>query len=300
MCLPESPVRGSDIDCQVSAATAFEVVEQRARPLNRARDGDTDQIIEDVRATYQPGEVHHWAGALMTETRVTVVVRVSGRKRVLRTDISPVPRAWSSVSLDPPSVTRGFRGEMTDYPSSKVLGNAVETFDNVNSMPIIRATSGPNTGIGVAATLPSLGHSIFLHPGLYPAPPTAGAATWRSDQNGTAAGQATTRPPRCSAAVFATLTPEVERHEGTTMSADSHWGVAAAYFATATFAAEIERMVSSDTSAFGLRQHAYDRFVWHGRAGGALRRQHARFDVSDYRRINRVIGCTIDYEPLDP
>jgi len=147
---------------------------------------------------------------------------------------------------------------------------------------------GPNRGLAFFADRPpfegGIGY-IWLHPALYGPKPGLNPdyAAWFRDQDGQGSGT-------CNASDIAWLAAEAERHEGASLSADSHLGVANRLFVSSALHAKFEELYR--TSELQLRIEG-DRIYNRWRMGTFQPAEDA-YDATDRPKIWNALGCTLD------
>lgn len=304
-CTPVPVTRGQVVRCEagVSPASPFTVTRLRATGKGfRSEDFPNTAVTA--------GDVYAWEGMAVADTRVRVEVTAAtpSGTRTLTREVSfdvqpriwPVPQLTGAMAvlsqLDP-------NGQMQAYPTNGVLGGSrpVSPATFFQSVPVSRATGGPNRGLAILATPFTVGEwEVYLHPGLDPVPAglTPGQPgyalwhRWHDDQNGRGSGT-------CTASVFAVLVPEVRRHEGVTRSPNSHWGVAGTAYASLSLADAIERVYVDSPLDDPVRQLGFDAWLqFHN--GQAYRSLQSQYDQRDYPIIQSAIGCGMDLNPNDP
>lgn len=292
-CDPSPVMRGQTVRCSLTARRPFKVLRQwsKVKGFNR--------IEETPNAEYPAGGLHVWEGPAMTNSSVSMEVETrsgdgSTKKSTASAKIDVIPRSWPAPQLNPPQKVIGLREGMRDYPDNKLFGNAGPVLPTMKlfAIPVLRAPSGPNKGLAILADpLPAVEYSIYLHPALYNRPGAGDMAQhWHEDQNGQGSGT-------CTQAVFSTLTPEAERHEGVTMAPDSHWGITNDFYQTSNIQEKIEQLVT-DRSDRELHELAYNTFAKLHTTGTHKKRQ-TEFDNKDRPAIYNKLQCTLDYNPKD-
>lgn len=291
-CTPAQVARGQTVRCTMTTSQPFRVLRQRSTGSGFS------PIDEGPNLSYAGGGSHVWEGEAITNTRVQMLVETTGSggtsQRWYSAPIRVTPRTWPALQLSSPTVTVGLRGSMQAYPGNGLLGTARPDLDHamVRIHPITRALTGPNKGLAILRDpLPAIGHSIYMHPGLYNRPgATDISQQWHVDQNGHGSGS-------CTQAVFSVLTPEAERHEGVTMASQSHWGITARFYQNSNAQRRIERLFTSNPDDV-LRANAYNE--WVRLHNGTHHHQQHQFDQSDYPAIAAAIGCNLDVNPNNP
>lgn len=299
-CLPASVQRGDDVRCTLTAPEAYRVLSRGAR-------GKGFTIAETPGTSHAAGETYVWEGDAVADSRVSVRIEMTVNGATTQQSHSAsfrvTDRPWATPGFSSIVKVVGFdpARKMTPYPRNGMVGGAHPNPDAAvwGTLPVSRPTQGPNTGLGFLANpLPDFPWKIYVHPGLNP--PAAGLLPgqpgyepwhrWYDDQNGQGSG-------RCTAAVFATLVSEVERHEGVTQVPDSHHGVALKAYADLKPQQRYERFYTSgDDNA--LRTMVYDEWrTFH--EGGSYRTRQDSFDNTDYPKVLSRLGCTLDFNPSD-
>jgi hypothetical protein len=187
---------------------------------------------------------------------------------------------------------------MTDYPSNGHLGNFGANGLNPFSTPIDSVGSGPNSGLLYFVDRPPFigsGSSIFVHPGLYPPGPGGtwghtGAQQWYNDQNGAPSGT-------CSQSNLPLLRAEVERHEGVTMAASSHYGVLNQQFLAHRPERRLEALYLFQVPLARLQNRAYQLYEQFIR--GPAHTAQAAFDNADYPAILSKFSCQFDFNKFN-
>jgi hypothetical protein len=178
------------------------------------------------------------------------------------------------------------------------LGNSVPFLpdDTWYNLPVARADSGPNKGLAyLRDPLPTIEHSIYLHPGLYNDPrlPLSVPQLWHLDQNGIPTGS-------CTSGVFTTLVPFAENHEGVSQAALSHWGVTNGFYQNHSDAQDRLDRVYTSGDDDQLRSAVNHEFVAIHEAG-PHKSQHHAFDAAEQAKLPIVMdGCHLDHNPTDP
>jgi hypothetical protein len=91
----------------------------------------------------------------------------------------------------------------------------------------------------------------------------------------------------------------VERHEGVTQAANSHWGIAQQAYQNLSPEQQIERLYTQVPIDDFLRTDVWTAWVdFHN--SGPYHTMQTNFDQADYPLIANSLGCGLDYNPLDP
>jgi hypothetical protein len=163
---------------------------------------------------------------------------------------------------------------------------------------IFRVDRGPNKSLvffGKMFAMPQ--PRVAIHPGLRLTadsippigdPARTGRHDWFEDQNGQGSGS-------CLQQHIPTLRAEVERHEGLTMTSNSHWGIANSAFATDQPQQLIESLVASNDSL--LIERALS--TWDSYYSGSVRPKQQQFDSTDTDHVLNSAGCSFDFNPFD-
>lgn len=224
-CTPNIPDRGVEVSCTatVTPATEMTVLRRRARGSGFSIDEQPNEVVAS-------GSSAEWKGTAVAATAVTFTVRVqhNGVAEQLSGSASfgINARTWTPYQLTQPADwSVQVRSPMQDYPSNMHMGNFGPYGLNPFSTPVDSVSAGPNTGLMYYLQQPpfsGVGASIATHPAMYP--PAGGVWShpshqrWYNDQNGRPAGT-------CNQGDVAYLRQQVERHEGVTQAANSHYGV---------------------------------------------------------------------------
>lgn len=295
-CSPDPVLRGDTVTCSMTPSEAYTVVRQRAQ-------GQGFQIQQAPGTAHAPNETYEWSGTAVADTDVEITIETSQGQRTLMASFAVEARDWPTLRPGNPQVQRGLRGTMEAYPGNALLGNAAPelSLDVFRNLPVQRADGGPNDGLAfLAQPLPSPDFMIFIHPGLDPTPPGLQPGDpgyqpshrWHDDQNGLGSGT-------CTQAVFNILVPEVERHEGVTRAANSHWGITERAYRDLSPEQAIESLYTQAPFDDGLRANAWEAWVdFHN--SGEYRLRQTIFDQADRLLINNRLGCVLDYNDLDP
>lgn len=296
-CTPTSPVRGTPVTCSptVTPARPFVVVRRSARARNLS--------IDEVRSDSSSGAVVVWRGDAVLDTRVSFVVEVeeNGRKRRMgaNAQFEITARGWSPLQLTQPPDVWKILYRMTPFPlQDSILGGFALSDIDSTAINVAQVVGGPNAGVWYMRDNPRLeepGSNVVLHPALYP-PPAGGSwgrpeyQQWYNDQNRRGSGT-------CDTTVVARLAAEVERHEGVTMAANSHYGVANRVLASDKLHERMERLVTVGGSGDQLRSAAMQE--WRAFRRDRIEPEQAAFDSVDYPKVLAALGCTVDYNPRD-
>lgn len=294
-CLPASVQRGDNVRCTLTAPEAYRV-------LARGTRGTGFNISEAPGTSHAAGETYVWEGPAVADSRVTVTIESAGKSQPYSASFKITSRPWPVPGFSQVIKVTGLTPPMQRYPTSTTpIGGARPEHDpNVwPSLPLTRPTQGPNTGLGfLTSPLPNFPWKVYMHPGLYPTPPGLQPGQpgyqpwnqWHDDQNGQGSGT-------CTAAVFAALVSEVERHEGVTGAPNSHYGVALKAYADLKLQERIERLYTAKDD-YTLRQMAFNTWMDFHKSSAYQGRQDS-FDRTDYPKVAAALGCTLDYNPSD-
>lgn len=294
-CLPASVQRGDNVRCTLTAPEAYRVLTRGAR-------GRGFSISETPGTSHAAGETYVWEGPAVADSRVTVTVESAGKQQPYSASFKVTARPWPVPGFSRVDKVIGMVPPMQPYPTSTTpIGGARPDQDpNVwPALPLTRPTQGPNTGLGFLTNpLPDFPWTVYMHPALYP--PPAGLQSgqsgyqqwhrWHDDQNGQGSGT-------CTAAVFATLIPEVERHEGVTGAPNSHYGVAIKAYTDLKLQERIERIYTLKDD-YALRELAFNTWRDFHKSSAYQSRQDS-FDRTDYPKVAAALGCGLDYNPSD-
>lgn len=287
-CTP-SVQRGNEVRCEMAPGVGYTVIRRRAR-------GQGFDIDEYPNTSHRNVHKYIWRGPAVANTRVDITIEYSEgerkRQRTYSTRFRVTPREWPELQLQAPQTVVGLRGAMRPYPTNGLLGTSAPavaglTFATLRTETV---TDGPNAGLSfIRDPLPEIPYLIYIHPGLYGAPPP-GAQQWYADQNGSGSGT-------CTASVFAILLPEILRHEGVTQEDESHYGITRTFYRVREPHLEMEA-VYQQGDATSVRIRAAQRWVELHESGWHRARQDA-FDNADLPRIAQRLGCTLDLNPND-
>jgi hypothetical protein len=240
------------------------------------------------------------AGTMVQSGRVEARMTNSGSPAVTRRHVDVEVRARTWAELRVPGIIRHVEIEpltMADYPpDGTAFGRHILGYLALDSMPMARVPSGPNTGLFyVAGPVQLLPSNIYLHPALYMdgLPPELGPQSpgyndwlfWYSDQNGKGSGT-------CRAADVVRFRNNIERHEGVSMADNSHVGVANRVFEEQHFESRFEKLVST-TDSTDLKYRVNAEFLRLTGEESVYQHAEAKFDTVD-TPIVKHIGCSID------
>lgn len=248
------------------------------------------------------GDIHatEWEGRMASSGTVTLRAALGAQDPITRTvRIQVVNRVWPELEIR--SINRVIMVDpqsMADYPPrGSAFGRHELGKLDFDHMQFTHPESGPNAGVFfLHAPMEILPSTIYLHPALYVAtglPSNLGTASsgyadwlsWSNDQNGHGSGN-------CGASDVAVFAGNVERHEGVTLAANSHVGVANRSFMQDNVQDRMERIVSqTDTGDVKFRISVQFR-----RLTDDLSSYHQRqvaFDTLDTPKVY-AIGCTFD------
>jgi hypothetical protein len=286
--------RGQTVRCVLRSENAFRVLTRRAT-------GEGFTISETPGTSHAAGTEHVWEGPAVASTEVQMLIETSeegGPKQTTHSAAFTVrARDWPKLQLAAPVVEVRLGRSLPVYPAAnRALGSALAFLprETWNALPVTRSTEGPNAGLSfLTSPLPTVSHSIYIHPGLYrtPATPEPPHQQWYLDQDGDGEGD-------CTSSVFPVLRREINRHEGSTQATQSHWGVASRYYHSSEAEQRFEEVYRNGTEE-ELRVQA--RSVWstlHG-TGSEYRRLQDAFDAVDRPKVNDLLGCLLDYTPGD-
>jgi hypothetical protein len=294
-CTPATVIRGETVSCTARTEPATAPGELKITGWSfegRARkDGDPTST--------------EWTGVIVADGRIEVRGTI-GSATEQRDDqrLRVKPRVWPNYSLTQmPDTLIVLLPGSSAYPQ---VGTKLGTFslrlldhESISSASDSIST-GPNAGFLFLRAQPNLdgvGADITLHPGLYPPPPGAtwahpGYEQWYKDQNKKGSGT-------CDASVIEKLRRGVERHEGVTLSTDSHLGVANRAFRELRPQTDMEEWVVVDQP----RSVAADKIqgLWQEFRDIRVRPKQVVFDQEDYPRIYSpaALGCVLDLNPGD-
>jgi hypothetical protein len=295
-CVPSGLVRGDTIRCNstVTPAQPFTIIRRIAQ-------GRGFTVIDSTQRTYAAGETDIWAGPAIAKTRVTVVARLAGSPDSLvdRAEFEPRPRPWPLYVITNPQVdTVVDTRSMTVPPhDSTALGAFYLSGLDIRSTPVFRATTGPNATLAMLGARPDFLNPriglIFLHPALFTPTSTDPLNTaWYNDQNGNPAGT-------CGQNKMPRLRSEAERHEGATLSSDSHMGIANRSFSSEKPQEDMEAVyiqAAPDSTvqfrAFAKYNEWYTNKYWPAQQA---------YDAVEYPKIyGTILGCVMDNNPTNP
>lgn len=298
-CLPTPVQRGDNVRCTLTVPDAYRVLTRGAR-------GSGFNISETPGTSHAAGETYVWEGTAVADSRVTLRIETNEngatKQQSFSASFKVSERPWPVPGFSQVIKAVGLTPPMQPYPAqgTPIGGARPEPDPNVwPTLPITRPTQGPNTGLGfLTSPLPDFPWKVYMHPALYPTPAGLQAGQpgyqpwhrWNDDQNGQGSGT-------CTAAVFTTLIPEVERHEGVTGAPDSHYGVAIKAYNDLKPQQRIERLYTA-ADDYALRQRAFNEWMGFHQGGAYQSRQNA-FDASDYPKVAATIGCNLDYNASD-
>ncbi len=284
--------RAQTVRCSITPDKPYKVKSRRATGTGFTNSAEPD-------SSFPANTPYVWEGPAVTNTQVQMVIETTedtGPRQTTHTaDFTVRARDWPKLQLAAPTVTVGISGSLQLYPGNKVLGNARPFIPpaTLNALPVTRPAAGPNMGLSfLTDPLPTISHSIHIHPGLYnnPATPTSPDQQWRRDQDGVGSGN-------CTSSVFGDLRRTIERHEGVTQANNSHWGITARFFRDHEPEQRIEEVFKNGDEA-ALRQDV--RAAWLRQiTTGPHKTQQTAFDVSDYAQIDAALGCALDYNLSD-
>lgn len=160
--------------------------------------------------------------------------------------------------------------------------------------------AGPNAGFLFLLRAPNLdgvGADITLHPALYPPPPGAPWSDpeyerWYKDQNRRGSGT-------CDVGVVGRLRQGVERHEGVTLAAESHLGIANKAFRELRPQSDLEKWTVANRPRSIAIGEIHD--LWQAFRDSRLKPKQDAFDREDYPQVYgpEVLGCVLDINPGD-
>lgn len=295
-CTPLTVTRGNDVSCNASVAPSvmkdsFTLTGWSFSGRPRT-DGDLLSLT--------------WAGPMVDSGMVRVQGRLRGRSVADSATIAVSARVWPEIQITSVShrIKRDVRS-MAHYPPDGLAFGRHQRggLDSVN-MQVRRIDHGPNTGYWyLGDPMRILPSTVYVHPSLYlpsSLPPginssSPGYSDWRDfydDQNGTGSGT-------CQAAAVITFRQNVERHEGVTLAADSHVGIANFSFRRDSAQKKMERIVNPADSA-AVRQRV--RVLWDSltNATSGYRQLQAHFDSTDTPNVYHNLGCILDMNRSDP
>lgn len=287
-------VRGQTVRCTITPDKPYKVLSRRAA-------GTGFTIPEEPGTSHAANTQYVWEGPAVANTQVQMLIETSeegGPKQTPHSAAFTVrARDWPKLQLAAPVVEVRLGRSLPVYPAAnKALGSALAFLpqETWNTLPVTRSTQGPNAGLSfLTSPLPTVSHSIYIHPGLHrtPATPEPPHQQWYLDQDGSGEDD-------CTSSVFPVLRREINRHEGSTQATQSHWGVASRYYRGSEAEQRFEEVYRNGTEE-ELRTQA--RSVWstlHG-TGSEYRRLQDGFDAVDRPKVNDLLGCILDYTPGD-
>jgi hypothetical protein len=245
-----------------------------------------------------------WVGVIAKGGVVRVSGTLDGSAVVADTRITLRAREWPVYELTHmPDTLIVLLPGMSGYPR---VGENLGTFalrllpEESVSSAVDSIAAGPNAGMLFLRNLPSLdgvGADITLHPALYP--PSAGMEWadpeyehWQRDQNRRGSGT-------CGASAIPVVRREAERHEGVTLAANSHLGVANRGFRELQPQKDFEKLIlENQTRAEAVGEiHA----LWEAFRDTRLHPRQVAFDANDYPRVYgpEALGCVLDFNPRD-
>jgi hypothetical protein len=299
--------RASEIQCSASAENAT------LRITRWEFTGGGAVVPSAAEPQHTDGE---WHGIVVVEGDI----RVRGilneglpneRPDVAEATVRIADRGWPVLVLPAPKVDVALGGSLTAYPNNAPMaallgGDELGVMQlpfpvgihNPRALPYDSIESGPNTGwVYFLSPLPMHQPQIYIHPALDPALPTltpgtadyADAYYWQQDQDGAGSGT-------CTQAQIPAVRSEIERHEGVTMVAQSHWGRANAVLASTNLQTRYDRIVTRG-GGLNLSQRAVAMYAkWE--AQDYLPVQKA-FEGTDYPQIVHNAHCHTDYSKTD-
>lgn len=253
------------------------------------------------------GDVHatEWKGRMALEGTVTVRAQLGSQTVTKTARITVEPRTWPDIQID--SVDHKIEVDpvsMQDYPpNGAAYGRHQLGGLNLDSLKVDSVLAGPNTGyVYVKHPVLMLPSKIFVHPALYAGgllPPALGPHTpgystwlaWYNDQNHHGSGS-------CDAAGVDRFRQNVERHEGVTLAANSHVGVANHFFRDDHTQRRLEKVVS-DIDVGNLKfllVRLFERLT--DSQSTYVSKQNA-FDTLDTPNVYKI-SCTLDSNLSDP
>lgn len=302
-CKLSDPHRGKTIRCTTTVVPA-----QPYTVVRRVAKGKGFQALDETRTEHAAGEADIWEGTAVasSDVRVTVEVNSDGQVRQM-TNKTPShfevqPRAWPDWKLT--TLTARMFAVVPGYIAAyAVPGTDLGVFQletpDAASISLGRASKGPNDGLAyVEDPIEVTNYMVGLYPGLQPPPNPEPPPTspdyrawygWYDDQNGVGSGT-------CAAADVATLLSNVDRHEGSTMASNSHFGVANTQFATLHPQSALEALYTSKSDA-ELRKNI-DKAVTKFVNGGQYRKAQQQFDKNDTKNVFNI-GCMLDFNAFD-
>lgn len=160
--------------------------------------------------------------------------------------------------------------------------------------------AGPNAGflfLRQAPRFDGVGADITLHPALYPPPPGAPWSDpeyerWHKDQNRRGSGT-------CDARVVDRLRIGVERHEGVTLAAESHFGIANRALREMRPQNDLEEWAVADRPRLAAGGEIQG--IWQEFRDTRLQPKQEAFDKKDYPNVYGpgALGCVLDINPGD-
>jgi hypothetical protein len=294
-CTPANPSRGDVVDCKTTMSTPVPYVVVR-----RTAKGEKYKVEDRTRTAYAAGESDSWSGEAVVTAGIVVEVELQSGgstvrlKNVASAGYTVQPRSWPAWQL---TTLRQRTVQIVPGMTESILpGTTLGVFSvddpNVLTPDVKRAIAGPNTGFAFLLNpIAVSSYEVAVNPGIVPPGPStpAGSVTWYNDQNGLGSGT-------CLAPDLATLLSSVDRHEGVTQAANSHFGVANTQFSLLRPDRLLEKLVTqgSDTQLRALVEKTFSDF----KTKGAYRAAQRQFDAVDTPIVN-AIGCTLDLNPND-
>lgn len=302
-CKQSDPHRGKTVRCTTTVVPA-----QPYTVIRRVAKGKGFQTIDEARTEHAAGEADVWEGTAVasSDVRVTIEVNSDGQVKQM-TNKTPAhfevqARVWADWKL----TTLALRmfvlvpGYIAPYA---VPGTDLGVFQLVTpdsaSITLDRASDGPNDGLAyIKDPIQVTDYMVGLYPGLQPPPnpePPSSSPDyrawygWYDDQNGVGSGT-------CAAADLVTLLNNVDRHEGTTMASNSHFGVANNQFTTLHPQTALEALYTQKSDA-ELRK-SIDKAVTKFVNGGPYNKAQRQFDKNDTKNVFNI-GCTLDFNAVD-
>jgi hypothetical protein len=294
-CVPASPVRGDTISCNSTVTPA-----QQFTVLRRVAQGRGFTVIDSTQNTYASGGTDVWRGPAIAKTRVTVVARVAGASDSLvdRAEFEPKARQWPVYEITSPQVDTVVDARSMTVPprDSTALGAFYLYGLDIRRTPVFRATTGPNATLAMLAARPEYLNShiahIFLHPALFTPSTNPLNQAWYNDQNGDPTGT-------CGQNKMPRLRIEAERHEGATVSTDSHVGIANESFRSEKPQEKMEELYVQAAPDSILQFGAFAKYNdWYTHKYFPAQ---TVYDQAQYPLIyGTILGCGMDNNPSNP
>jgi len=289
-CLPSPVVRGQTVTCkgELKNGPAYTVVERRAK-------GKGFTITEAPNEAVAAGQSFEWSGVAVAKTevrfKISYIIGTDTKTVDEKATFDIAPRGWLPmlltaapqfhISLYPPF--------LIEYPTNHTFGFFWFEDPMPEIAPGAQVAGGPNDGLWYFADAIPMPQDIhaFTHPGMYAGQTTG--VSWYNDQNGRGSGT-------CTQAVLPQLAGMAEVHEGVTMAANSHYGVANRVFRDEALQVKFEELYTSSSQA-ELQRKAHD--IYQQFRTKKYDPEQAKFDAVDTPRIFGSLGCRLDFNPND-